>query len=150
MLHTLVSAINYNGCPLFSATVDGDPKPFIASLEDGQPIHNRFLNAVTALLVRNHENIATVINGSYEQVLALQQSNNPEQLEDSDSSTEDESDDTARRPSSLSSNNSTSFTTVANPLHTDTYVSTKNYKLVESGTSHRQHFGKWDELLNIS
>ena len=53
MLHTLVSAINYNGRPLFSAAIDGDPKPFIASLKDGQPIRNRLLNAVTALLANS-------------------------------------------------------------------------------------------------
>jgi hypothetical protein len=52
MLLTLVSAINYKGRPLFSATVDGDPEPYIAPLEsEGQPARNRLLNAITALLV---------------------------------------------------------------------------------------------------
>src|SRR6266545_7822417 len=157
MLLTLVCAINYNGRPLFSATMDGDPRPYVAPLEEeGQP-RNRLLNALTALLVRNHEIITTVMNSSYEQVLALQQSNNSEQQGDPDSGTEDESD----RPNanaaasghaenlSSATSLSASFTTLANPCDRDTYVSSTNYTLMTKGTSHRIHFRKWDKLLQI-
>ena len=150
MLLTLLTAINNNSRPLFSAVMGDDPKPFVAALEEGQPTRNRLLNAITALLVRNHEIIATVINKSYEQVLALQQSNNVKELGDPDYGTEDESDrvNAARHPA-IGLNKSAIFTTVANPMDTETYGSTKHYMFAQRGNSHRWHFGKWDELLQI-
>jgi len=60
--------------------------------EEGQSARNRLLNAITALLARNHEVITTVMTESFEQVLALQQPNNPEQRGEPDSGTEDDSD----------------------------------------------------------
>jgi len=66
-------------------------------------------------------------------------SNDSKQPGDPDSGTEDELDvaNTARHPRNLASNKSACN-------------STKNYILGEKGVSHRQHFGKWDELLQIS
>jgi hypothetical protein len=87
------------------------------------------------------------MNKSYEQVLALQQSNKSEQPDESD--TEDESDCSSECSRSSATSSSASFTAVANPCDQDTYVFSTNYALANKGTSHRIHFGKWDKLLEI-
>ncbi len=68
-LFTLVSAINHNGYPRISEKQYTYP----GALEESQPPIKRTLNAVTSLLVRNHNVVATAVSESYYQVLALHQ-----------------------------------------------------------------------------
>ncbi len=151
MLLTLINAINSGGRPLFA----DDTQKYVPALEENQPTRNRLLNAVTALLVRNHEIVASVVNRSYQHVVAVQQSDNMEEPEDEISGTESEAEsdsgnaDVSSHSVPATSSQSTRFTAITNPLHTDSYTSTYNYTSVAEGASHQGKFGNWNQLLGI-
>lgn len=157
MLLTLVNAINNNDRPLFKFE---DDKKVVPALEENQPSRKRLLNAVTALLVRNHEVVATVLDRSFQHVVGVQQPNNSEQRdkdsepatatehdEDSDSATLD-SDQDNEVPTSTPKM-SARFTVTKNPQHTESYTSTSDYSIANGSTSHKDKFRNWKLLLNI-
>ena len=152
MAVTLVSAIiDKDGQPLFADNTD----TYVTALEENQPTRDRVLNAVTALLVRNHEIVATAVDPSYQQVLAVQQSGNLKQPEDPSPGTEVWSDSDDAGESHPSDSRTTGgrcarFTAVTNPQHKSNFQSTGNYMVAGRGTSHMAKFGNWEQLLNIS
>jgi len=152
-LLTLVSAINHNGHPRISDKQYTYP----GALEESHPPIERILNAVTSLLVRNYDVVATAVSESYYQVLALQQPD-PEEgdaqadLEAGDHGSEVEfSESDTHESDSESELESPAIVAITNPRDNDHYTSINdNYLLLDSGTSHiREGFGKWDSLLSI-
>jgi hypothetical protein len=151
----LVSAINHNGHPRISENQYTYPGP----LEENQPPIKRTLNAVTSLLVRNHDIVTTAVSESYSQVLALHQpeakeGNAQADLESQDHGSEVEFSESDTHESESESEfefSPPAIVAITNHRNNDHYPSINDkYLLLESGTCHIQDgFGNWDSLLNI-
>jgi len=154
MLLTLVAAINHGGQPKFSV----EQKSYPGAFEDSLSPRNRLLNALTTLLVRNYEIVATAVNSSYYKVLAIRMmdSESVEQLEDADTDDESEYQETAEPSKSATIPDSDTappgVIAITNPQDGDGYLQEQvgNLCLVEKGASHiGERFGDWDVLLSI-
>ncbi len=156
-LLTLVSAINHNGHPRISERQDTYP----GALEESLPPVKRMLNAVTGLLVRNHDIVATAVSDSYYKVLALQQptsekDNGPQADSAHESESEAHESESEAHESESEAHESESeahtpaIVAITNPRNVDEYSFNNNYLLVEKGESHiGKDFGDWDTLLAI-
>jgi len=146
MLLTLVTAINSSGHPTLALGTE----PYKAPLEKDQPPHDLSLNAVTTLLVRDNENVATVVNKFY-QVLVLQQPDSPKQDSDTDGELGSQGDEESSCANGGSEESVGGITTIQNlPEHDQQINITNRYFFVGEGTSHiGTHFGDWDTILNI-
>ena len=149
MLLPVVQAINCGGRPLFA---DCDPK-YTAALEEAQLPRDWLLNAITALLVQNHEIVAAVVNQSYK-VLAVKQPLNNVSKQGGD--TEDGLDSDVSEAHSSNGGSQPpnqkppGIFAIRNPCNTDTYTFTDNYLLAQKGKSHREtSFGAWKDLFDI-
>lgn len=139
-LLTLLTAINNKGQPrIFDRNTVRGP------LEETLEIHDRLLNSITTLLVRNHDNIATAVNNAYK-VRALQM-----KVVQEDIGTDDESEHQASESSKSATEAPPNIIAITTPQDDDNYAFVDDlYLLLEKGTSHiGERFGDWDELLAI-
>jgi hypothetical protein len=85
MLLTLVTAINYSQPRFFV-----DPSISPGALEESLQPRDRLLNAITILLMRNYEVVATAVNGAYKS-LALRIASFKQDYDTDDESDQQES-----------------------------------------------------------
>jgi len=134
----LVTTINNKGQPAL-----GDRNVVKGPLEQGLKIHDRLLNSITTLLVRNYNNIATAVNSSYKAL---------ESTLRKDDESDDESDDLEPKTSKSATKASVPrVIVVTNPRDDDNHAFDDNlYLLEEKGKSHiGERFGDWDVFLAI-
>jgi len=151
MFLTLVCAINSGGSPVLTVFADA-LRPYTAALKV-RPVRNRLLNAITALLVRNHEIVATTVDKSYH-ILALQQAQPdiPEQEADPEQEANTDTEEitlAAARSNEIGKCLPTKIFTIKNPRDDDNFTF-NNYLLRPKGVSHKDHLERWDQLFAIA
>jgi hypothetical protein len=148
-LLTLVTAISNGGQSRFS--VDRKPEAYPAALEGNVQPRERFVHALTTLLARSNEVIATAANSSGK-VLAFRLASFEQDYHTDDESDyqETESSDSAALQVQAKAL-APSVAAITNPQDDDYYSFGDDLcLLVEKGNSHiGERFGDWDQLLAI-
>lgn len=173
-LLTLVTAISNGGQSRFS--VDRKPEAYPGALEENVQPRERFVHALTTLLARSNEVIATAANSSgkvlafrlasFEQDYHTDDESDYQETESSDSAAlpakavadddesdyqETESSDSSAALQVLAKALAPSFVAITNPQDDDYYSFGDDLcLLVQKGNSHiGERFGDWDQLLAI-
>jgi len=147
-LLTLVTAISNGGQSRFS--VDRKPEAYPGALEENVQPRERFVHALTTLLARSNEVIATAANSSGK-VLAFRLASFEQDYHTDDESDyqETESSDSSAALQVLAL--APSVVAITNPQDDDYYSFGDDLcLLVQKGNSHiGERFGDWDQLLAI-